>query len=517
MPRDYAYIIEELLYGESDDPRGRASHKRDIVRSIIEVGAADSFIVDICDLIVRLAVFRLHIVGDLFDRGAGGDQVLGALMKHHSVDIQWGNHDILWMGAAAGNKACIANVIRICTRYDNLHTLEVGYGISLRPLITFALKTYADDPCTDFKAAVSIMDAMHDTDMESLRKIGKAISIIQFKLEGQLISRHPNYNMEDQMLLGSIDQERQTVMVCGKEYPLDTCNFPTLDPADPYRLTDEEQAVIDRLEQAFRESRILQEHIRFLFAKGSLYKVVNGNVLFHAIMPMTEDGELDTINTTDGPRKGKAWFDYCERLVRTGYFGSSSSKDKERGIDFFWYLWCGYKSPLFGKKRITTFERMYISDPETHKEPSNPYYAQMEDPAVVEMILAELGGDSENGVIINGHVPVKKGRNPVHAGGRAFIIDGGFAKAYQKTTGIAGYSLVQNSWGFILSAHEPFVSKQMAVEEELDILSTQVAKEDVSKRMYNKDTDDGRVLQKQIDDLQLLLEAYREGIISQGK
>ena len=516
LPEEFSYIIEELLHERTDD-QDKAAYVAVIVDSIISTGRADDFICALCNVIQRLAIDQLHILGDIYDRGPGAHIIMDVMRRYQSWDIQWGNHDILWMGAAAGNKACIANVIRICTRYDNLHTLEVGYGISLRPLITFALKTYADDPCTDFKAAVSIMDAMHDTDMESLRKIGKAISIIQFKLEGQLISRHPNYNMEDQMLLGSIDQERQTVMVCGKEYPLDTCNFPTLDPADPYRLTDEEQAVIDRLEQAFRESRILQEHIRFLFAKGSLYKVVNGNVLFHAIMPMTEDGELDTINTTDGPRKGKAWFDYCERLVRTGYFGSSSSKDKERGIDFFWYLWCGYKSPLFGKKRITTFERMYISDPETHKEPSNPYYAQMEDPAVVEMILAELGGDSENGVIINGHVPVKKGRNPVHAGGRAFIIDGGFAKAYQKTTGIAGYSLVQNSWGFILSAHEPFVSKQMAVEEELDILSTQVAKEDVSKRMYNKDTDDGRVLQKQIDDLQLLLEAYREGIISQGK
>ncbi len=517
LPKDYAYIIEELLYGESDDPSGRIDHRKDIIDSIIEAGAADDFIIELCDVITKLAVFRLHIVGDIFDRGAGGDQVLNALMNHHSVDIQWGNHDILWMGAAAGNRACIANVIRICTRYDNLHTLEVGYGISLRPLVTFALKTYADDPCTDFKAAVSIMDAMHDTDMESLRKIGKAISIIQFKLEGQLISAHPNYNMDDQMLLGNIDLEKQTVTVLGKEYKLETCNFPTLDPKDPYKLTEEEQAVIDRLEQAFKESRILQEHIRFLFAKGSLYKVVNGNVLFHAIMPMTEDGEFDYVNTLDGPKKGKEWFDYCERLVRTGYFGGKSSKDKARGIDLFWYLWCGYKSPLFGKKRITTFERMYIADEETHKEPSNPYYAKMEDPAVVEKILAELGGDPENGIIINGHVPVKKGRTPVHAGGRAFIIDGGFAKAYQKTTGIAGYSLVQNSWGFILSAHQPFVSKQMAVEEELDILSTQVAKESVDRRMYNRDTDDGRLLQRQIDDLKRLMEAYREGIISQGK
>ncbi|MBR0138862.1 MAG: fructose-1,6-bisphosphatase, partial [Firmicutes bacterium] len=516
MPREYSYIMEELLYGSNEEALGRANHRQDIINSIIEIGAADAFIKDLCELISNLAIYKLHIVGDLFDRGAGSDKVIDMLKSFGRVDIQWGNHDILWMGAAAGNKACIANVIRICTRYDNLHTLEVGYGISLRPLVTFALRTYEDDPCTDFKAAVTVKDAMTDTDLESLRKIGKAIAIMQFKLEGQLVAEHPHYEMDYIGHLDKIDYEKHTIDVDGVNYPMVSCNFPTVDPADPYALTPEEDAVMDRLQSAFMESELLQDHVRFLYAKGSMYKLVNGNLLFHGAVPVTKEGEFDVMQTDDGPMTGKAWFDYADRLVRAGYFGADPAR-KKRGIDLCWYLWCGYKSPLFGKKKITTFERLFIEDESTWKEAKNPYYNHIDEVPFIEKVLAEFGGNVETGAVINGHIPVKKGSKPIHADGRALIIDGGFAKAYQKTTGIAGYSLVQNSYGFILSAHEPFVSKEKAVLEELDIHSSQVAREDVTRRMLNKDTDQGKEIQEQIDCLKLLLEAYREGVITQGE
>ncbi|MBQ2148113.1 MAG: fructose-1,6-bisphosphatase, partial [Firmicutes bacterium] len=450
LDKEYAYIIEELLYGSNSVALGRGDHRKNIIESIIEVDAADDFIISICKLISKLSIFKLHILGDVYDRGPGGDVVLDTLKNYHSVDIQWGNHDILWMGAAAGNKACIANVIRICTRYDNLHTLEVGYGISLRPLVTFAMNTYGNDPCPNFKAVASTKDAMYDADLASLSKISKAIAIMQFKLEGQLIEKHPYYEMDALRLLDKVDYEKYTVTIDGKEYPMNNTFFPTIDPADPYKLSDEEEAVMDRLQRAFLESELLQDHVQFLFAKGSLYKCVNGNLLFHGCMPLTDDGKFDNILTSDGYMSGKEWFDYADRLVRTGYFGKSTDKNKQRGIDFFWYLWCGYKSPLFGKKKITTFERLFVEDESTWVEAKNPYYKLIEKPgseAIVEHILADFGCDTVNGIIINGHMPVKKGANPIKANGRAICIDGGFAKPYQKTTGIAGYSLIQNSYG----------------------------------------------------------------------
>ena len=519
LDKEYAYIIEELLYGSTSVALGRGDHRKQIIESIIDVGAADDFIISICKLISKMSIFKLHILGDVYDRGPGGDIVLDTLKNYHSVDIQWGNHDILWMGAAAGNKACIANVIRICTRYDNLHTLEVGYGISLRPLLTFAMNTYGNDPCPNFKAVASTKDAMYDADLDSLSKISKAIAIIQFKLEGQLIEKHPYYEMEALRLLDKVDYERYTVTIDGKEYPMNNTFFPTIDPADPYKLSAEEEAVMDRMQRAFLESELLQDHIRFLFAKGSLYKVVNGNLLFHGCMPLTEEGEFDHILTSDGYMSGKEWFDYAERLVRTGYFGKSTDKNKQRGIDFFWYLWCGYKSPLFGKKKITTFERLFVEDESTWVEEKNPYYKLIEKPGaekIVEHILEDFGCNVKEGIILNGHMPVKKGANPVKAGGRAICIDGGFAKPYQKTTGIAGYSLIQNSYGFILTAHEAFESRAKAVQEELDIHSTQVAREDISSRMLNKDTDQGVEIQEKIDGLKLLLEAYQTGLIPQA-
>ena len=518
LDKEYAYIIEELLYGSNSVALGRGDHRKNIIESIIEVDAADDFIISICKLISKLSIFKLHILGDVYDRGPGGDVVLDILKNYHSVDIQWGNHDILWMGAAAGNKACIANVIRICTRYDNLHTLEVGYGISLRPLVTFAMNTYGNDPCPNFKAVASTKDAMYDADLASLSKISKAIAIMQFKLEGQLIEKHPYYEMDALRLLDKVDYEKYTVTIDGKEYPMNNTFFPTIDPADPYKLSDEEAAVMDRLQRAFLESELLQDHVQFLFAKGSLYKCVNGNLLFHGCMPLTDDGKFDNILTSDGYMSGKEWFDYADRLVRTGYFGKASDKNKQRGIDFFWYLWCGYKSPLFGKKKITTFERLFVEDESTWVEAKNPYYKRIEKPgaeAIVEHILADFGCDTVNGIIINGHMPVKKGANPIKAGGRAICIDGGFAKPYQKTTGIAGYSLIQNSYGFILTAHEAFESKAKAVQQELDIHSTQVAREDISIRMLNKDTDQGAEIQEKIDGLKMLLEAYHTGLIPQ--
>lgn len=516
IPKEYSYIIEELLFGDTV-AQAKGAYKEQIIATIIETGVADDFIVKMSELISRVSINRLHILGDVFDRGPGGDVVLETLMHYHSVDIQWGNHDILWMGAAAGNKACIANVIRICTRYDNLHTLEVGYGISLRPLLTFALSAYADDPCQNFKPVVTSDDALSSSDYTSLSKISKAIAIIQFKLEGQLIEKHPHYEMDSLRLLHKVDYQNATVEIDGKVYELNNKVFPTIDPADPYALTPMEEAVMDRLQEAFLESKILQDHIRFLFSKGSIYKCYNNNLLFHGCMPLNEDGSFMPIMTAEGPMKGKPWFDYAERVVRQGYFGTPGSPEKERGVDFFWYLWCGYKSPLFGKKKITTFERCFIEDQATWKEAKNPYYTLMDRVDVVESIVAEFGLDPKTAHIINGHMPVNKGTNPVHADGRAIVIDGGFAKAYQKKTGIAGYSLIYNSQGFMLAAHEPFISKEMAIQQEVDIHSTPVAQEKFTSRILNKDTDLGGELKKKVEALKKLLYAYRTGLIPQRR
>ena len=491
MPQRFKYMIEELLYSNrAEDSYGSVSHKEFIINSIIEVGCADEFIVTLCDLISYISVFRLHIIGDVYDRGPAGEKVIDELMRYDNVDIQWGNHDILWMGAAAGNRSCIANVVRNCTKYDNIHTLEVGYGISLRQLETFALKTYAG----------------------AKNPMVLAAAMIQFKEEGKLIARHANYEMESMRFLHTIDFNDWTVEINGKRYQLNTSFFPTLDPNDPYKLTDEEEEIMQNFEKEFSESKILQEHTRYLFNKGSIYKVLNGNLLFHGCIPLTPEGEFDYINTEDGKKRGKDWFDYAEKMVRTGYFGKGG-RDKQRGIDLFWYLWCGFKSPMFGKERITTFERLFIDDKETHVENKNPYYNLMNRVDIVEKILEEFGADKENGIIINGHMPVKKGSSPMHADGRLLVIDGGFARAYQKTTGIAGYSLVQNSNGFLLSSHQPFTTKERAVAEELDIVTTPVKKEPVAYRIRNKDTDEGRARQVDIDNLKLLLAAYKAGLI----
>lgn len=514
IPKEFAYIIEELLYGASGN-KSKERYRQSIIDSIIEINAADDFIVKMAELISRISVNRLHIIGDIFDRGPGADVIMEELATYNNLDIQWGNHDILWMGAAAGNLCCIANVIRLCTSYDNLHTLEVGYGISIRPLVTFALNVYADDPCQNFRPVMEEKDALSASDSNALSKINKAITMIQFKLEGQLISRHPHYEMDVLRLLDKINLETGTVVIDGKEYAMTDTSFPTLDAAAPYRLTDTEAAVMQRLKSAFLESETLQRHVRFLFSKGSLYKCYNNNLLFHGCIPLEADGSFSEISTPDGPMQGKAWFDYAERLVRQGYFGREGSPEKELGTDFFWYLWCGYKSPLFGRKKITTFERCFVEDKNTWVEEKNPYYALLNDEAVVEKIVAEFGLPAQEARIINGHMPVNKGTSPVRAGGRAFVIDGGFTKHYQKKTGIAGYTLIFNSYGFILTAHEPFESATVAVDEEKDIHSVTVAKENIVERILTKSTDTGKELQGKIDDLEKLLWAYRSGLIKQ--
>ena len=517
IPKEFSYIIEELLYGDTEE-QAKGAYKDKIIQTIIETGVADDFIIKMCDLITRISISRLHVLGDVFDRGPAADRVIDLLMNYHSVDIQWGNHDILWMGAACGNKACIANVIRLCTRYDNLHTLEVGYGISLRSLLTFALDAYADDPCERFKTLVSRDDDMNAFDYDALAKMCKAISIIQFKLEGQMVESHPHYEMDSMRHLHNIDYKKGTVKIDGAVYPMLECNFPTVDPKDPYRLTPEEDAVMNRLQNEFLESKNLQEHLSFLFSKGAMYNTCNGNLLFHGCMPLNGNGSFMPITTADGPKKGKEWFDYAEQVVRRGYIASrnASQIDGNRDIDFFWYLWCGYKSPLFGKKKITTFERIYIEDKSAWKEEKNPYYRLLDKVEVVQYILDEFGLDEHTGHMINGHMPVKAGQDPVHAGGRAFVIDGGFAKAYQKTTGVAGYTLIFNSRGFDLAAHDPFESREKAIEEETDIRSRTVAKEGmVGGRLYVRDTDSGAEMRKMIDDLKELLEAYRNGMITQ--
>lgn len=514
IPKEYSYIIEELLYGASEEG-GKAEYQESIIESIIDIDVADDFITKMSELISRISINRLHVLGDVFDRGPGGDIALEALINYHSVDIQWGNHDALWMGAAAGNLSCIANVIRICTRYDNLHTLEVGYGISIRPLVTFAANTYADDPCPNFRPIVSKKDALQASDFNSLAKINKAIAIIQFKLEGQLIEKHPYYEMDALRLLHKVDYKNATVEIDGKIYELNNKYFPTVNPDDPYRLTDMEEAVMERLQSAFLESETLQRHIRFLFSKGNIYNCYNDNLLFHGCVPLEENGDFAEMQTSDGTLKGKAWFDYAERMMRQGYFGKEGSQRKERGVDFFWYMWCGYKSPLFGKKKITTFERCFIEDESTWKEAKNPYFKLIDDEETVDRIVEEFGLPRGVARIVNGHMPVSKGTSPLHAGGRVFVIDGGFAKAYQKKTGVAGYSLIYNSFGFILTSHAPFESAEVAVREEKDILSTAVVKVGLTERILNKSTDTGKIMQQKIDDLKQLLFAYRNGLIQQ--
>ena len=514
LPEEYSYIIEELLH-EHRKSEHKEEYYESLIDTIIDLGQAQDFIVAISKSIQRFVVDRLHIVGDIYDRGPRPDLIIDRLIKHHCVDIQWGNHDILWMGAAAGEKTCIANAVRISSRYANLDVLEDVYGINLLPLATFASAVYKDDPCKEFIPKVD-KDEFNTREISLIAKMHKAISIIQFKLEGEIISRHPEYEMDHRLLLDKVDYESGIITIKGKEYDLVDRNFPTIDPASPFRLTGEEHDVVDKLVRSFSMSDKLQKHINFLLSKGSIYLKYNGNLLIHGGVPLNDDGSFMSMELEGQRYSGKALLDKMEALVREGYYGSDGSK-KDYGRDLFWYLWTGKCSSLFGKDDMTTYERYFIEDKETHKENKNPYFTLREDMDILKHIFDEFDMDFEEDHIINGHVPVKfkKGESPVKAQGKVFVIDGGFSKAYQSKTGMAGYTLIYNSRHLKLIAHEPFTSKEDAVANGRDIISSTVLVEHKSSRKKIKDTNDGKQLQETVEDLKKLLVAYRSGLIKE--
>ena len=512
LPKDFAYIIEELIT-EKADISDKEGYYNEIIHTIIRIGRAQDFIIALSNLIQRLVIDHLHIVGDIFDRGPGPHIILDTLMNYHSVDIQWGNHDILWMGAACGHLACIATVIRIATRYGSLDTLEDGYGINLIPLATFALDTYANTNCDAF--AIKYNTDYNTKDLSLDMKIHKAIAIMQFKLEGQVIMKHPEFQMDDRLLLDKINYETGTIMLYGKEYPMKDMDFPTIDPKNPYDLTPDEEQVMERIRQAFLKCEKLQKHVRFLFSNGGLYKVHNSNLLYHGCMPMDAEGNFLTVNVDGKYYQGRQLYDVLDNYARKGYYAKNEPAEMRKAQDYIWYIWAGSKSPVFGKDKMTTFERYFIEDKETHKETKNAYYSLLDREDILNKILKEFDLDTNKSHIINGHVPVelKKGETPIKCDGKLLIIDGGFSKAYQSKTGIAGYTLVANSHGMRLVAHEPFESMESAVLRESDIYSDSTIIEVAPTRIRVSDTDIGRELKDQIKQLELLLQAYRDGII----
>jgi fructose-1,6-bisphosphatase-3 len=499
LPADFEYIIDELLhtdYSEKDKQR----YYENIISTIIRLQRADAFLIALANVIKRLVVDRLHIVGDIFDRGPHADVILERLLSHHAVDVQWGNHDILWMGAAAGSEACIANVLNISTKYDNIDFVENAYGINLRPLAMFSGEAYGADG-------------------KLLKRMHKAIAVIQFKLEGQIIRRHPEYGMEDRLLLDKIDFEHKTVRIGKKNYPMKDCDFPTVDPADPYALSREERAVMDRLRISFTQNEKLQRHVRFLFSQGSMYKVFNGNLIFHGCVPMTPEGGLYEYHIGNVTLKGREFFDYADSFARKTYYAPDGAEEKREGLDFLWYLWCGRNSPLFGRDRMATFERMFLEDEKTWEEKKNPYYDLTESKETCVKVLLDFGLKDTYSHIINGHIPVraKQGEEPVKGGGKLIMIDGGFCRAYQGKTGIAGYTLFYNSYGIRLVSHEPFDGLADAVKYNKDILSTFVVFDTAAERITVDQTDVGRELKSNIEDLTNLLNAYRIGVIKEKK
>ncbi|MCR5144470.1 MAG: fructose-1,6-bisphosphatase [Lachnospiraceae bacterium] len=536
MDPDFAYVMEELLTGRID-VADQEAYYNEIINSAISTGRAKELIVAVANLIRRLTVDHLHVVGDIYDRGPSPHLIIDALMRHHSVDIQWGNHDLLWMGAAAGNEACICNAIRIAAKYCNLHTLEEGYGINLLPLAKLAMEYYHDDPCACFELSGTSSCASESgidhsghlhLDDELEQKMHKAITILQFKVEGQLILNHPEYHMEDRLLLDKMDLENGTVEVYGKKYKLNDTYFPTISSnKSAYDLTDAETEVIEQLVYSFTNCEKLQQHMNFLYSHGALYKVYNGNLLYHGCVPLTKDGDFMPVELDGTVYKGKKLFDVLDTFARQAFY-SENQKERDRGRDILWWLWENPSSPVFGKDKMATFERYFVSEKKTHVEPKNPYYSMLDDEAIVDKILVEfgLGEMSEDGKtikpnqeshIINGHIPVeaKSGESPVKCDGKLLIIDGGLSKAYQPKTGIAGYTLIYNSYGLVLAAHEPFTSVEEAVEQGMDIHSDRILVQKVLKRKMVSDTDTGKELQGMVDDLQGLLLAYRSGVIKE--
>lgn len=512
LPKDFAYIIEELIT-EKAEIQDKEAYYNEIIHTIIRIDRAQEFIIALSYLVQRMVIDHLHIVGDIFDRGPGPHVILDTLSHYHSVDIQWGNHDIVWMGAAAGQLACIANVIRMSARYGNLDTLEEGYGINLIPLATFALETYADINCDAF--SIKYNTDYNTKDLSLDMKMHKAIAVIQFKLEGNVILRRPEFQMEGRLLLDKIDYEKKTVTIDGKPYTMKDVDFPTVDPANPYALTPEEEQVMERLRQAFTKCEKLQSHVRFLFARGGLYKVYNSNLLYHGCVPMDEEGNFKTLTIDGESYRGKALYDVLDHYARKGYYSKNNPAEMQKGQDIIWYIWAGPNSPVFGKDKMATFERYLVEDKETHTEHKNSYYHLLDNEEIINKILSEFGLSTKHSHIVNGHVPVelKKGESPIKCGGKLLIIDGGFSKAYQGKTGIAGYTLVANSHGMRLVAHEPFESTEAAIRRESDIFSDSVILETSNTRISVADTDIGAELRESIHQLEELLQAYRDGIL----
>ena len=509
MPKDFEYIIQELLY-ERNEEENKRDYVDAIIDTIISIKYTKDFMKAMGELIRRLAIDRLHVVGDIYDRGPSPHLIMDCLQEYHNVDIQWGNHDLLWIGAGIGNKACIANVIRICSRYNNHDILEEAYGINLLPLATFAMKHYGKDPCKSFRPKEGL-------DNDLIAQMHKAISIIQFKVEGIFSERNPQFEMEDKELLKNINYHKGTVTIGGKEYQLNDTHFPTVNPNNPLELTKEEVVLLNKLKHSFMNSEKLQRHLKFLLNKGSMYLKCNSNLLYHGCIPLDSEGELVEVNIDGISYKGKSYFDKIEAIIRESFFNRENNEKDKRNRDFVWYLWCGKNSPLFGKDVMRTFERYFIDDKKIHKENKNPYYAFINEKETCVMILREFGLNPENSHIINGHVPVKvkEGESPVKADGKLFMIDGGFSKAYRKTTGIAGYTLVYNSYGIKIISLAPFESQEKAIKEGADILSSTVVFDEIREITKVKDTDIGKELQKQIDDLKKLLISYKTGLIKQ--
>lgn len=518
LPADFSYIIQELLHEHTED-HDKTAYVNVIVDTIISTGRADDFIIAIANVIQRLAIDSLHILGDIYDRGPGAHIIMDTMRKYHSWDMQWGNHDILWMGAAAGNDACICNVIRLSLRYGNLPTLEEGYGINLVPLATFAMETYKNDPCTEFIPKTS--GGASQLDEKTLRltaQMHKAIAVIQFKVESQIIAKHPEWKMNDRCLFEYVDYQNGTIELQGKTYKMSSCSFPTINPAAPSELSPEEKVLIGKLHHSFSVCEKLHKHIRVMLQHGCMYGIYNNNLLFHASCPLNEDGSLKEVEIYPGKKySGRALMHHTGMQIRTAFQQDSAPEERDYAIDYFLYLWCGPDSPLFDKSKMATFERYFIADKETHVEEKGYYFKLRDDEEVIDHILDAFGVVGSNRHIINGHVPVRtlKGENPIKANGKLMVIDGGFSKAYHNETGIAGYTLVYHSRGFQLVQHEPFTSTEDAIKRGTDIKSTTQIVEMSNRRMLVADTDIGVELRKQIDDLEELLYAYRHGYIKE--
>lgn len=514
LPKDYAYILEELIHEDLSNG-DKFDYYSQIISSIVAMKCAREFIMAICSAIHRLVIDHLHIIGDIYDRGMYADKVMDLLCDHHSIDIQWGNHDILWIGASAGQKALICSVIRLCAKYNNLQILEDSYGINLVPLVTYALEMFKDDDCALFMPKKNDSEYTTKKEASIIAKVHKAITLLELKAESEVIKNHPEYKMDKRLLLDKINYENNTINIDDKVYDLLDVNFPTVDKENPYSMSDEEKAILDKLQYSFMNSDKLTKHIKLLLQKGSMYKIYNGNLLLHGCVPMTNEGEFADCNFLGKYYYGKELIDEIDKSVRIGYFETENKELRQKNIDIMWYLWCGALSPLYGKAKMAYFEQYFIEDKSAREEEKDPYYTFREDVKYVDKILENFGLTSSESKIINGHVPVrvKKGESPLKADGKVIVIDGGLARAYQKVTGIAGYTLISNSNGLVLASHEPFTSVKQISTEGVQIISNNTMVERYKERMLVKDTDNGKIIMKKIEELQQLLYAYRQGLV----